>query len=361
MSRLIPALAASVLLAWASPLASQTPADEAPMLVIAHRGASAERPEHTRAAYELAIAQGAHIIEPDLVMSRDGVLVVRHENALSETTDVADRPEFADRRRTQVIDGTEVTDWFTEDFTLAELRTLRARERLPQLRPANEAYDGQEAILTLAEVIALVQTAGEQQGRTIGLYPELKHPSHFRALGLNMEEALVAELAAVGWTTAEAPVFIQCFEWTALVRLNGLIDVRLVFLMARSGGPADLAASGRTYAALARPEGLAHMTGTIDALGVEAAMVLPRDEANQPLPATSLVADARAAGLEVHVWTLRPENYFLAEPDRRGDPARPDYLRLHGDMGAEVRRLRAAGVTGLFTDAPSVALAALSD
>lgn len=322
-------------------------------LVIAHRGASGERPEHTRAAYLLAIEQGADFIEPDLVLSKDGVLVVRHENEISETTDVADRPEFAARKATREIDGEAVTGWFTEDFTLAELKTLRAKERLPQLRPGSARYDGQEPILTFEEVVAIAKEAAARTGRTIGVYPELKHPSHFAAQGFDPEGTLVTALEAAGWTGADAPVFVQCFEAGPLERLNGRIDTPLIQLMSAAGGPADR--PELTYAAMATPQGLKRVAAYADGIGVEKAMIFPRDGENRSLAATSLVADAHAAGLKVHVWTFRAENYFLAEELRRGLTMRPDYLRLHGDLKAELEAFRAAGVDGVFSDFPAAA------
>jgi glycerophosphoryl diester phosphodiesterase len=312
-------------------------------LIIAHRGASGERPEHTRAAYDLAIEQGADVIEPDLVMTLDGVLVVRHENEIGETTDVADHAGFADRRTTRTIDGVEITGWFTENFTLSELQTLRARERLPRLRSANTAWDGQEPILTFAEVIAIARTGSQRTGRTIGIAPELKHPSYFASRGLAMEPALIAMLEAHGLTGADAPVMIQCFEVGALKTLNDRIDTPLVQLMDADGGPADL--PGRTYAAMATPEGLAEVARYADWIGVESRMVEP-----EPGQATRLIADAHAVGLKVAAWTFRAENAFLPETDRVGtDPA------MHGRMGERVQRFARLGVDAVFSDHPALA------
>jgi glycerophosphoryl diester phosphodiesterase len=306
-------------------------------LVIAHRGASAERPEHTLAAYALAIEQGSDFIEPDLVMTKDGVPVARHENEISGTTDVAERPEFAGRKTTKTIDGETVTGWFTEDFTLAELKTLRARERLPQLRPGNRAFDGQESIPTFAEVVALAKAHG------VGVYPETKHPSHFASLGLPIEPAMLMVLAQAGWTDAAAPVFVQSFEVGNLERLRTVTRLKLVQLMAASGGPPDR--PGVTYAAMATPEGLKRVAAYADAVGVEKAMVIPRGADGRLSGQTSLVADAKAAGLAVHAWTFRPENYFLPEGMKgAGGPAGT------GDMAGEVRAFVAAGVDGVFTD-----------
>jgi glycerophosphoryl diester phosphodiesterase len=306
-------------------------------IVIAHRGASAERPEHTLGAYALAIEQGADFIEPDLVMTKDGVPVARHENEISGTTDVADRPEFAGRKATKTIDGETVTGWFTEDFTLDELKTLRARERLPQLRPANRAFDGQETIPTFAEVVALARRHG------VGVYPETKHPSYFEGLGLPIEPAMLKVLAEAGWTDAAAPVFLQSFEVGNLERLRKVTRLRLVQLMAASGGPADQ--PGESYSRMATPDGLKRIAAYADAVGVEKAMVIPRGADGRLSGPTRLVADAKAAGLAVHAWTFRPENYFLPEGLKgAGGPAGT------GDMAGELRAFVAAGVDGVFTD-----------
>lgn len=318
-------------------------ASTASPLVIAHRGASGERPEHTLEAYGHAIDQGADFIEPDLVSTRDGVLVARHENEISETTDVASHPEFADRKKTKVIDGQSLTGWFTEDFTLAELKTLRAKERLPQLRKANTAFDGKYEVPTLSEIIALVQKRQGDTGRTIGLYPETKHPSYFRSIGLPIEEPLVKTLAAAGYDSADDSVFIQSFEVENLKRLRGMTGVRLVQLMAASAGPPDL--PNVTYAAMATPQGLADVAQYAQGVGAEKAMVIPRDATGNLGEPTTLVRDAHAAGLKVHVWTFRRENYFLPQNLRTG----PD-LTASGNVTAEIAAYRATGIDGYFTD-----------
>ncbi len=325
-------------------------------LVIAHRGASGERPEHTRSAYELAIDQGADFIEPDLVMSKDGHLVVRHENEIGETTDVADHPSFADRRTTRTIDGRDIAGWFTEDFTLAELKTLRARERLPQLRPGNTAYDGQDPILTFQEVVDIAGAGSARSGRVIGVIPEIKHPSYFRSIGVPMEATLVAALIANDLTTVDAPVMVQCFEVEPLKTLNGLTDVRLVQLIAASEGPFDR--PDMTYADMVTPSGLAAVADYADVVGVETTLILPRDADNRATTTTTLVANAHAAGLKVSVWTFRAENYFLAEADRRGDEAAPDYLRQAGDLSTMIRAFYDLGVDSVFSDFPGIAVQA---
>lgn len=323
------------------------------LTVIAHRGASGERPEHTRSAYLLAIEQGADFIEPDLVMSKDGALVVRHENEISETTDVADHPGFAARKATRTIDGQSVTGWFTEDFTLAELKTLRTRERLPKLRPDSVQYDGDDQILTFAEVAAIAREATARTGRPVGVYPELKHPAWFASLDFDPETALVEALATLGWTGKDAPVFVQCFEVGPLERLNRRIEAPLIQLMSVQGGPADR--PDLTYAAMATAEGLKAVAAYADGVGVEKTMVIPRDAEGRSLAPTALVTDAHAAGLKVHVWTMRAENHFLPLERRQGLATRPDYMRLHGDLAGEIEAFRGAGVDGVFADYPGIA------
>lgn len=310
------------------------------IIVIAHRGASGERPEHTIAAYDLAIEQGADFIEPDLVPTKDGVLVARHENNITDTTDVADRPEFAERKTTKTIDGSKQTGWFTEDFTLAELKTLRARERLPMLRGDNQAYDGQFEIPTLAEVIDLAKRRSAETGRTIGIYPETKHPSYFASIGLPLEDALLAELRKAGWDSADAPVFIQSFEVENLKALAKQTRVRLIQLVAAEGAPAD--GSVETYAMMVTPDGLRVIATYAFGIGPYKTMVT--GQGGKP---TSLVADAHAAGLKVHPWTLRAENHFLPLRHKSGiDP------RAHGKLADEIAEQLAAGVDGFFTDFP---------
>ena len=303
-------------------------------LIIAHRGASGERPEHTRAAYELAIEQGADFIEPDLVMSRDGVLVVRHENEIGGTTDIAARPEFADRRTTKTIDGESLTGWFTEDFTLAELKTLRARERLPELRPANTAFDGQEPILTFEEVLDIAAAAG------VGIAPELKHPTYFASLGLAMEDAFVATIERRGLTGADTPVIVQCFEVGPLQRLRDRIATPLLQLVASGGGPADR--PDLSYAAMTTPQGLADIAGYADWIGADTALIEPA-----PGASTTLIADAHAAGLKVAAWTFRAENAFLPPTDRLGTVP-----TAHGRLRERLARFAGYGLDAAFMDQP---------
>ena len=312
-------------------------------IIIAHRGASGERPEHTIAGYTLAIEQGADYIEPDLVLTKDGVLVARHENAISETTDVAAHAEFANRKATKVIDGQKVTDWFTEDFTLAELKTLRAKERLPMLRPANTAFDGRFDIPTFEEIIKLAQAKSKATGRVIGIYPETKHPSYFAAIGLSHEAPLLAMLSQYGMNAANSPVFIQSFEVGNLQRLSRKTKVKLIQLMDSEGGPADL--PGSFYTDMATPAGLKAISDYADGIGPNKAMVIPRTLLGNLGEPTALVADAHAVGLAVHPWTFRRENYFLPFAQKSGvNPA------AYGDLMTEIRAFIAAGVDGFFSD-----------
>jgi glycerophosphoryl diester phosphodiesterase len=322
-------------------------------LVIGHRGASGYRPEHTLASYRLAIELGADYIEPDLVSTSDHVLVARHENDITGTTDVADHPEFAARKTTKTIDGVAHTGWFTEDFTLAELRTLRAVERLPDVRPANTAFNGLYQIPTFQEVIDLAKRAG------VGIYPETKHPTYFDSIKLSLEEPLLAALRANGLDSRKAKVFIQSFETSNLKELNGETRVPLVQLIDEVGAPYDLVAAGdpRTYADLVTPAGLAEIATYADGIGPSKNLIVPRDTAGNLLDPTSLVRDAHRAGLVVHPWTFRRENTFLPLDFRQGNPASPEYLRAPGDLPAELRLFFRLGVDGVFSDNSDVAVA----
>jgi glycerophosphoryl diester phosphodiesterase len=322
-------------------------------LVIGHRGASGYRPEHTLASYRLAIELGADYIEPDLVSTKDHVLVARHENDITETTDVAAHPEFAARRTTKTIDRVEHTGWFTEDFTLAELRTLRAKERLPDLRPLNTAFDGLYQVPTFQEVIDLAKRAG------VGIYPETKHPTYFDSIGLSLEEPLLAALRANALTGPRAKVFIQSFETANLKELHAKTRVPLVQLVEATGAPYDFVVAGdpRTYADLITPEGLAEIATYADGIGPNKDLIVPRDSAGNLLEPTSLVRDAHRAGLVVHPWTFRRENNFLPLDFRQGNPASPEFLRAPGDLPAELRLFFRLGVDGVFSDNPDIAVA----
>lgn len=319
--------------------------------VIAHRGASGLRPEHTLEAFALGIDQGADYVEPDLVLTRDAVLVARHENEISETTDVASRTEFANRRTTKTIDGQQVTGWFTEDFTLAELRTLRACERLPTLRPTSAAYDGRFGIATLDEIVALVRQRSRTAGRSIGIVAELKHASYFDGIGLGFEAPLLAAIERHGVHGHEEPFFIESFEPGILERLRLRTLVRLVQLLADGGAPADRPAT--PYAAMTATAGLRSVRVWADAIGPAKALIAPLAPDGTSLAPTSLVADAHAAGLLVFPWTFRSENVFLPAELRRGEDP-----RAIGDAAAEYRMFYRLGVDAVFSDFPAEAVAA---
>ena len=369
-----PAAALAAMLATAAPAIAQAPAATTASaawppkpVLIAHRGASALRPEHTLAAYQQAIDDGADISEPDLVITQDGVLIARHENAIAivnaegvvqeATTNVAERPEFASRKTTKTIDGKPLTGWFAEDFTLAELKTLRARERIPQLRPANTRFNDQFEVPTLQEVIDLAKAQSAKTGRTIGIYPETKHPSYFQSIGLPLEAPLLALLEKNGWNHADAPVFVQSFEVANLKALRQRSSVRLVQLVAGAGRPYDFVASGdaRSYADLVTPAGLAEIATYAQGLGPARAMVIPVVRGALAAP-TPLVKNAQAAGLVVHPWTLRPENAFL--PANLKKPPTANGAQ-RGDARAEMDAFLATGIDGIFTDDPAVGRAAI--
>lgn len=324
---------------------------DGPVIIIAHRGASGERPEHSIASYTLAIEQGADFIEPDLVLTKDAVLVARHENEISETTDVATKAEFANRKTSKIIDGQKMTGWFTEDFTLAELKTLRVKERLPQLRGANTTYDGQFEIPTFEEILDLAKTYGAKSGRIIGVYPETKHPAYFASIGLPHEAPLLALLQRYGLVEKTSPIFIQSFEVENLKALRAKTKVRLIQLLDEKGSPADR--PDLTYPEMATAEGLQAIATYADGIGPNKALVIPHNLLGNLGTPTNLVRDAHKAGLAVHPWTFRRENYFLPLSAKSGvDP------RAAGDLAAEIRAFIATGIDGLFSDNPAEAVAA---
>ncbi|ACO80916.1 Glycerophosphoryl diester phosphodiesterase [Azotobacter vinelandii CA] len=334
------------------PAAAHPRAEEPSPLVIAHRGASGYVPEHTLAAYALAVLQGADYVEPDLVMTRDGQLVARHDNQLDLTTDVAARPEFADRRRTRNVDGVELTGWFSEDFSLAEIKTLRAIERIPAIRPGNARLDKSLEVPTLQEIIDLVKSLEKSQGRRIGLYLETKHPTHFQHLGLAMEEPLLEILRRNGYHGRHASVYIQSFEVENLKTLRRLSPLRLVQLFG-SGQPYDqtVIGSALTYEQMATPAGLQAIAAYADGVGPDKGYVIPRDANGNLGSPTDFVPNAHAAGLKVHPYTFRAENNFLPlELRSSANPAE------HGDLEAEIHAFLDAGVDGLFSDNPDIAL-----
>lgn len=332
--------------------ASMTRTEEARPIVIGHRGCSGERPEHTRSAYLRAIEQGADFVEPDLVMTRDGVLVCRHENEISGTTNVAEHPEFAARRREKTVDGVTANGWWTEDFSLPELKTLRCRERLPSLRPESAAFDGQEQILTFSELVALTQE------HSVGLVPELKHVSYLQSIGLDPLPAFVGAVQAAGGQSAADRMLVECFEVAPLQRLASMSSIRwqCVQLMAPRHRPVDR--PGFSYEQMITDDGLRAVKDYAVGIGVEKAMIIPRDNANHSLPPTGLVERAHGVGLKVIVWTFRAENLFLPIELRRGDAAAEDHMRQHGHLEAELRQFYALGVDGVFCDFPAIAVAA---
>ncbi|MDQ1019482.1 glycerophosphoryl diester phosphodiesterase [Streptomyces afghaniensis] len=311
-------------------------------MVIGHRGAAGWRPEHTAASYTYAVQTGADWIEPDLVPTKDHVLVVRHENEISQTTDVAHRPEFAGRRTTKTVDGRSVTGWFTEDFTLAELKTLRAVERLPQVRNRNTVFDGREEVMTFQEVVALARKLSKAHGRTVAVFPETKHPTYFRSIGLPLEPKLAAAIRRAGLGPRECVV--QSFEPTSLRRMTGL-GVPLWQALGTTGGPYDLASSGvpTTYRDMMTPAGLARIARYADWIGPD----------KSSLAGTSLLADAHAAGLRVGPYTFRAENQFLPADLRRGTGPN-DF----GDAFAEYALYYRMGVDAVVTDFPDLAVMA---
>ena len=327
-------------------------------LVIGHRGASGYRPEHTLASYELAARMGADYIEPDLVSTKDHVLVARHENEIGGTTNVGDHREFAGRKTTKTIDGVAVTGWFTEDFTLAELKTLRAKERLPEIRQENTIYDGRFQIPTFAEVLRLRDRLSRQLHRQVGVYPETKHPTYFRSIGLPLERRVIRALSRAGLNEPKAPVYVQSFEPSNLVLMNNALGLRTrtTFLTSATGAPYDTVAAGHPvpYATLVSPPGLLTLkVGGIDGLGPDKNQVIPRRADNTLGTPTSLVRDAHAVGMTVHPYTFRAENTFLPVDYRKGTND-ADYGRA---IDEQVTFLR-AGIDGVFTDQPDIGVVA---
>jgi glycerophosphoryl diester phosphodiesterase len=323
--------------------------------VIGHRGASGYRPEHTLAAYETAILMCADYIEPDLVPTKDGVLVARHENDITATTNVATRPEFADRKTTKTIDGASITGWFTEDFTLAELKTLRAIERIPALRPQNTFFDGAYEIPTLDEVVDFARNSRTCDGKPVGVYPETKHPTYFDSIGLSLEEELIRVLKADGYGDRGSPVFIQSFEIGNLKELNRMTKLPIVQLINCTGAPYDTVAAGNpvTYAQMATDKGLKEIAKYADGVGVCKDVMIPRDAAGNLLAPTPVIKLAHRRGLIVHGWTFRRENNFLPLQYRSSaDPT------AAGDLVGEIRAFLAAGMDGFFTDNPDLGVIA---
>ncbi|MGW7401995.1 glycerophosphodiester phosphodiesterase [Streptomyces cyaneofuscatus] len=327
--------------------------------VIGHRGASGYRPEHTLGSYQLALDLGAHIVEQDLVPTKDGHLVCRHENDITATTDVADHPEFAGRKATKKIDGVSYTGWFTEDFTLAELKTLRATERIPGNRPDNTLYDGRWTIPTLEEVLRWADREGRKRKKPVWLYVETKHPTYFRNLGLGLEEPLARLLRRYGRDRRNAPLILQSFEPSSVQRLARLVDTpRIVLLSGPTTRPWDFVESGdpRTVADLVTPAGLKWIASYAQGIGPTLDLVIPKDAAGRLTTPTTLVKDAHARGLLLHPYTLRNENSFLPADFRRGtDP------NGYGDVFGAAAAYFATGIDGIFSDHPDTALLAAAD
>ena len=343
-------------------------------LVIGHRGAPGYRPEHTEASYRLAFALGADAVEPDLVATRDGVLVLRHENEISGTTDVASRAEFASRRTTREVDGKALTGWFTEDFTWAELSTLRATERLGGVRQHGATFDGRYPVIRFRDLLGLLDAAADESGRAIRLVAEFKHATHFEGLGLPIDELFAAELAAGGWGRGDDRLISEAFEPTLLERLRDRgIGGPKVLLVEDRGAPWDLVAASagtggqaRTYDSFVTEEGLLGLAGVVDGVSVgkarlvggprsstDAAAAARRVAPGAPLRGSELVDAAHAAGLAVYTWTLRPENRFLAQPFRRGASR-----SAWGDWLGEFTRIIGTGVDGIFLDHPDLGIEA---
>ncbi|TAL99695.1 MAG: glycerophosphodiester phosphodiesterase [Paraburkholderia sp.] len=327
--------------------------------VIGHRGASALRPEHTLAAYRKAIEDGADVIEPDLVATRDGVLVARHENEISGTTNVSALPWFANRKTTKTIDGMELTGWFTEDFTLAELKTLRARERIPQLRPENTAYNDRFEVPTFDEIVALAKQMSVQTGRTIHLYPETKHPTYFQSIGLPLEDRLVDALLKDPYTSRTATVYLQSFEVANLKAIRNRIkssqpNWRLVQLMGDAGQrPYDFVKANdkRTYGDLSTGDGMREIATYANGVGPYKTSIIPVAADGTLQQPTQYVRYAHEAGLVVHPYTFRPENYFL--PASLKDGSAPSARNAAGSV-REIQAYLRAGIDGFFTDDPAI-------
>ncbi|WP_405596134.1 glycerophosphodiester phosphodiesterase [Streptomyces sp. NBC_01410] len=327
--------------------------------IIGHRGASGYRPEHTLGSYQLALDLGAHVIEQDLVPTKDGHLVCRHENDITGTTDVAAHPEFASRKTTKSIDGVSLTGWFTEDFTLAELKTLRAKERIPAIRQENTLYDGRWTIPTFEEVLRWAEKEGRRRGRPVWLHVETKHPTYFRGLGLGLEEPLARLLRRYGRDRRNSPVFLQSFEPSSIQRLSKLVSSpRVVLLSGASSRPWDFVVAGdpRTVADLVKPEGLQWIASYAQGIGPTLDLIIPKDASGKLGTPTTLVADAHAEGLILHPYTMRNENAFLPADFRRGtDP------NAYGDVFGAFKIYFETGIDGIFTDNADTGLLAAAD
>ncbi|GGS72851.1 glycerophosphodiester phosphodiesterase [Streptomyces cinerochromogenes] len=328
--------------------------------IIGHRGASGYRPEHTFGSYDLALDLGADVVEAgDLVPTKDGHLVCRHEPEIGGTTDVASRPEFADRKATKVLDGVSTTGWFTEDFTLAELKTLRAVERIPANRPHNTLYDGRWEIPTFEEVLKWQDEQTRKRGRQVWIYPETKHPTYFRKLGLGLEERVAKLLRKYGKDGRNSPVILQSFEPTSIQRLNRLVDNPLVVLLSSANSrPYDFVEANdpRTVADLITPKGLREIAGYAQGIGPTLDLVIPKKADGTLGEPTTLVSDAHRVGLVLHPYTMRNENPFLPAEYRKGGAA-----DAYGDVFGAYKAYFATGIDGVFTDNADTGLLARAD
>jgi glycerophosphoryl diester phosphodiesterase len=332
------------------------------LTVIGHRGAWGYRPEHTLASYRLAISFGADYIEQDLVPTKDHVLIARNSPELSTTTDVASHAEFADRKTTKVIDGVALTGWFSHEFTLAEIKRLRARERMPDIRPGNAAFDGRLPVPTLQEVIDLARFEGRRRGRRIGIYPETKRPTYYRSIGIDFEDLLTRTLRRNGLVGdhrsnehADVPVFLQSFEPSSLQRLKRMTGLPVAQLVDAVGAPYDFVAAGdpRTFRDLVTPEGLRFVRRYADVVAVNLDLIIPKDATGHLQAPTTLVPDAHHLGVGVHAWRFANENTFLPADYQRGtDP------KAWGDFPALYRRFFQENIDGVLSDFPDAAVAA---
>ncbi|GGE82789.1 glycerophosphodiester phosphodiesterase family protein [Mycetocola zhadangensis] len=328
-------------------------------LLIGHRGAPGYRPEHTRSSYELAFALGADAVEPDVVATKDGVLVLRHENEISGTTDIASRSEFADRRTTKNIDGTELTGWFTEDFTWAELATLRSRERIPQLRPSSASFDGSAGILRLTDLLEIIDEASEAQGRQLGLVVEIKHATYFDNVGLPLDDLVASALSGTSWSNG-AGLVIEAFEKSVLARMHARgLAARYIYLLEKKGRPFDevarLGSNATKYADVITNAGLDALSAgangfTVDGISVDKAMLFAGAQDGQT---NDLVSRAHRRGLDVFTWTLRPENKFLNKSFRTEDEP-----SAFGHWEREFDAILATGIDGIFCDHPDLGFTA---
>ncbi|GHB64264.1 glycerophosphoryl diester phosphodiesterase [Streptomyces xanthochromogenes] len=327
--------------------------------VIGHRGTAGYRPEHTLGSYQHALDLGAHVIEQDLVPTKDGHLVCRHENDISATTNVSDHPEFASRKATKTVDGVAITGWFTEDFTLAELKTLRAKERIPGNRQHNTLYDGRWDVPTFEEVLRWAEEQGRRLGRRIWLHSETKHPSYFRGIGLPLENRVATLLRRYGRHRADAPHFLESFEPSSIQRLSRLVDTPSVVLLSNAGTkPWDFVVAGdpRTVDDLVEPAGLKWIASYAQGIGPTLDLIIPKDASGRLTRPTTLVRDAHAQGLVLHPYTMRNENTFLPADFRRGtDP------NAYGDAFGAFKTYFATGIDAVFSDNADTALLAAAD